>query len=220
MRRHWGNVQPRRSISSKRRPQHGIAGLIALGVVVSFSHAARATDASTSPEVLSLPGTQALAQTRVQDYQVKAVYLFNFTQFVEWPSATFADAQKPIVIGVLGDDPFGDYLDQTVRGESAGKRPLVVRRYRRVEDVEACQVLFISQSETRSMQPIIDRLKDRSILTVSDAEEFIQRGGIVRFVMQGDHVRLRINAEAAKAAGLIISSKLLRAAQSIVAEKD
>jgi hypothetical protein len=172
------------------------------------------------PVFLSLAGTQALAQTKVHDYQVEAVYLFNFTQFVEWPSAAFADAQKPIIIGILGDDPFGVYLDETVRGETVGKRPLVVRRYRRVEDIEACQVLFISRSEAQFLQPIIARLKDRSILTVSDADGFTQHGGIVRFVTQDDHVRLRINAEAAKVAGLTISSKLLRVAQSISAEAD
>ena len=173
-----------------------------------------------APVFLSLAGTQALAEAGVRDYQVEAVYLFNFTQFVEWPSAAFADTHKPIIIGVLGDDPFGAYLDETIRGETVGNRPLVVKRYRRVEDIEVCQVLFISRSEAQHLQPIIDRLKDRSILTVSDADGFTQFGGIVRFVTQGNHVRLRINAEAAKAAGLRISSKLLRVAQSITAEKD
>jgi hypothetical protein len=172
------------------------------------------------PIFLSLTATQAVAQTRVHDYEVEAVYLFNFTQFVEWPSAAFADAQKPIIIGVLGDDPFGAYLDETVRGETVGKRPLVVRRYRRVEDVDACQVLFISRSEAQFLKTIIDRLKDRSILTVSDADGFTQHGGIVHFVTQDEHVRLRINVEAAKVAGLTISSKLLQVAQSVSAGKD
>jgi hypothetical protein len=172
------------------------------------------------PVLLSLLGTHVLAQAKVQDYQVEAVYLFNFTQFVEWPSAAFADAQKSMAICVLGDDPFGAYLDETIRGETAGDRLLVVRRYRRVEDAEGCQVLFISRSETEHLQPIIDRLKNRSILTVSDADGFAQRGGIVRFVTQQDHVKLRINLEAAKAAGLTISSKLLRVAQTITAQDD
>jgi YfiR/HmsC-like len=174
--------------------------------------------------LLALLGTevsaQAKVQANVQDYQVEAVYLFNFTQFVEWPSAAFADEQKPIVIGVLGDDPFGPYLDETVRGEIVGNRPLIVRRYRRIEDVEVCQVLFISRSEVEHLEAILGRLKDRSILTVSDADGFTQRGGIVRFVTQNDHVKLRINVEAAKAAGLTISSKLLRVADTVSAEMD
>jgi hypothetical protein len=167
-----------------------------------------------------LLATQIGAQTKVRDYQVEAVYLFNFTQFVEWPSSVFADAQMPIVIGVLGDDPFGKYLDETVRGETVGARPLIVRRYSSVDQVDGCQILFISRSESERVQPIIERLRARSILTVSDVDGFTQSGGIVRFVNQGDRVRLKINVTAARAAGLTISSKLLRVAETTTSEKD
>jgi hypothetical protein len=149
----------------------------------------------------------------VRDYQVEAVFLFNFTQFVEWPSAAFAGEQEPIVIGVLGDDPFDGYLDATVRGETVAGRSLVVRRYRRAEEIDACQVLFISRSEADRLDQAFSRAKSRSILTVSDADSFIERGGMVAFVLDNGHVRLRINADAARAAGLTISSKLLRVAE-------
>lgn len=115
--------------------------------------------------LLALAGPSAIAQVPVtQEYQVKAVFLFNFTQFVDWPAGAFSDAQAPIVIGVLGDDSFGVYLNETVRGERVNDRALSVRRYRRVEDIDACQVLFISQSEAGHLDRIIARLKDRSIL--------------------------------------------------------
>src|SRR6266702_4256829 len=78
--------------------------------------------------------------TATREYQVKAVFLFNFTQFVEWPAGAFARVNTPLVIGVLGDDPFGAYLDETVRGETANGRPLVVVRYRRVQEIGDCQV--------------------------------------------------------------------------------
>src|SRR5689334_16419660 len=81
------------------------------------------------------------------EYQLKAVFLFNFTQFVEWPPQAFADANSPLVIGVLGDDPFGAYLDETVRGETVNGRPLTVQRYASVEEASKCHVLFISHSE-------------------------------------------------------------------------
>lgn len=153
------------------------------------------------------------AQTAsAQEYQVKAVFLYNFTQFVGWPSAP-AEAQTPIVIGILGDDPFGSYLDDTVRGEKVGDRPLIVRRYRHLEDVDDCQVLFISRSEAVHFEEIAARLKDRSILTVSDADQSGKRGGIVRFVTEKDRVKLRISLNSAKTAGLTISSKLLRVAE-------
>ena len=150
-----------------------------------------------------------------QEYQVKAVFLFNFTQFVGWPPGTCADGATPLVIGILGDDPFGSYLDDTVRGEKVGDRPLIVRRYRRLEDVDDCQILFISRSETGHSDQIAARLKDRSILTVSDADQSGKGGGIVQFVTRNDRVKLRIDVASAKVAGLTISSKLLRVAEIV-----
>src|SRR5216110_957205 len=87
------------------------------------------------------------AAAPVSEYQLKAVFLFNFAQFVEWPPAAFAGDTSPIVIGVLGEDPFGAYLDETVRGEKVGNRPIQVQRYRRADEITTCHVLFISRSE-------------------------------------------------------------------------
>jgi len=155
-----------------------------------------------------------------REYQIKAVFLFNFTQFINWPSALFASARAPLVIGVLGADPYGSYLDETTRGEIVDGRPLVVERYRRVEDVATCHVLFISASEAGSMAAILARLKGRSILTVTDAGAASEQGGIIRFVTENNHIRLRIDVRAAKAAGLEVSSKLLRAAEIVGADGD
>jgi uncharacterized protein DUF4154 len=155
----------------------------------------------------------------VRDYQVEAVFLFNFTQFVEWPPSSFADAAAPIAICVLGEDPFDGYLDNTVRGESVAGRALAVRRYRRVEDVGACHVLFISHSEAARAAEIVAALGHRSTLTVSDADTFIERGGMIRFVLADGHVKLRINVDAVRDAGLTISSKLLRVAEITTAGK-
>lgn len=144
------------------------------------------------------------------EYQLKAVFLFNFAQFVEWPAEAFPDPKAPLVIGVLGKDPFGSYLDDLVSGEKIGDRPLVIRRYSRLEDLAGCHILFVSRSEARSLDPIIARLKEQSLLTVSDADTFTRQGGMVRFAMENGKIRLRINVEAAKAANLKISSKVLR----------
>src|SRR6185369_13663661 len=83
------------------------------------------------------------AQTQItREYQVKAVFLFNFAQFVEWPPSTFKETNA-IVIGVLGEDPFGPYLDEAVQGEEVNGHPIIVQRYRHIEDVKACHILFI-----------------------------------------------------------------------------
>ncbi|HEY2396345.1 MAG TPA: YfiR family protein [Rudaea sp.] len=159
----------------------------------------------------------AAEERSTQEYQVKAVFLFNFTQFVDWPPESFSGVDQPIVIGVLGDDPFGTYLDETVRGEKVNDRPLIIRRFRYGDDVGACHVLFISQSETSRLDQIIAGLHGRSILTVSDIPAFGRRGGMIRFVTENSRVKLRINADAAKAAGLTLSSKLLRIADIVSA---
>ncbi len=154
-----------------------------------------------------------------KEYQVKAVFLFNFSQFVEWPTNAFPEPQTPLVIGVLGEDPFGSYLEEAVRGEVVNQHPLVIKHYRRAEDIKDCHILFISQSETSRLGRIFESLKGRSILTVGDAEGFVQQGGMIRFITDKNKIRLRINPEAAKAASLTISSKLLRPAEIVAPGK-
>ena len=154
------------------------------------------------------------------EYQVKAVFLFNFAQFAEWPAQAFADARVPLVIGILGDDPFGAYLDELVKNEKIGERPLAVRRYREVKDIVGCHILFVSRSEAARFDRIIPVLKGQSILTISDADAFTRQGGMVRFVTDSGKIRLRINVEAAKACGLTISSKIIRPATIVTAGKD
>ncbi len=145
------------------------------------------------------------------EYQVKAAFLFNFAKFVQWPPNAFGDANTPYVIGVLGQDPFGSYLDETVRGERLNGRPLVVQRYRHASEIRQCHVLFISRSESDHLDQIISSLKYRKILTVTDAAG--GNGGVViRFVTEGNRIRFKIDVQAAKIADLTISSKLLRLA--------
>lgn len=155
-----------------------------------------------------------------REYQIKAVFLFNFAQFVEWPPQAFPDAQTPLVIGVLGRDPFGAYLDETVRGETVNNRSLVVQRYGRVEDINTCHILFISRSEGDRLEQILARLRGRSILTVADAEGVAVPGVMIRLVTVENKIRLRINLEVAQAADLRISSKLLRPAEIVTSGND
>ncbi len=169
--------------------------------------------------LLAVSGPRLSAQPVPSEYQVKAVFLFNFAQFVEWPAAGFPAPAAPFVIGVLGSDPFGAVLDDVVRDESVGAHKLVIQRYSRVEDIGACQILFIGGSETGRLEQAIAGLQNRAILTVSDAEGAATRGVMIRFLSDKGRIRLRINLDAAREAGLQISSKLLRRAE-IVGKKD
>lgn len=165
------------------------------------------------------PPANTIAQSS-PEYQLKAVFLFNFAQFVEWPASAFATPDAPLVICVLGEDPFGPYLDETVRGEKVNDRRLEVRRPHGLEEVEGCHILFVSRREEGRLTGILDSLRGQSILTVSDAERFATRGGMIRFVTDRNRIRLRINLEAAKAANLTLSSKLLRPAQIVPTGQD
>lgn len=159
-------------------------------------------------------GSSLAAQTvRASEYRLKAVFLFNFAQFVDWPAEAFPDSETPFVIGVLGEDPFGDFLDQTVRGELLRGRPFQVRRYQSVDEIKTCHILFINRPDGDRLEGILSRLRNRPILTVSDAAGFADRGGMVRFVNDRSRIRLQINLDAAQAANLTISSKLLRVAE-------
>jgi hypothetical protein len=164
---------------------------------------------------LSLPRTVAAQSPTAKEYQLKAVFLFNFAQFVDWPAEAFPDSATPLVIGILGNDPFGEVLDLTVRDERLRGRPFQVQRYRSVDEIKTCHILFISRSEGARPANIVAGLGQRPILTVSDADDFAQRGGMIRFVTDRNRIRLQLNLAATEAAHLTISSKLLRAAEII-----
>jgi hypothetical protein len=154
-----------------------------------------------------------------KEYQVKAVFLFNFAQFVEWPPAAFADDKSPIVIGILGEDPFGEFLDEVVRAERVGNRPMRVQRYQRADEITTCHVLFISRSEESRLGQILASLKDRTILIVGDSDNFIQHLGMIQLATSQGKIHLRINVNAARTANLTISSKLLRSAELVTGSK-
>lgn len=164
---------------------------------------------------------RASAQTVSRENELKAVLLYNLTQFVEWPGSAFETTNSPLIIGLLGEDTFGRVLDDAVRGEKYGNRPIVVRRYHTVEEAMGCQILFVSSSENARFKEILLQLKGRAILTVADVDGFIRVGGMIRFVKSPQNkIRLRINAEAAKAADLSVSGKLLRVADVIRPDQD
>jgi hypothetical protein len=150
------------------------------------------------------------AQTPIsKEYQIKAAFLFNFAQFVEWPSESYTNADQPFTIGILGEDPFGPALEQTIEGETIHSRKLIILRSQRAEDLKDCQIIFISKSEKSRVADILPKLTSRRILTVSEIPGFTSRGGIINFYLDDNKVRFEINRANAQRAGLLISSQLL-----------
>lgn len=154
-----------------------------------------------------------------RQYQIKAVFLYNFTKFVDWSVPAFPDENAPLVIGILGEDPFGSYLDEVIAGEKLKDHPLLIQRYNSTEEIRDCHILFINLPDQNKTAEIIESIKGRSILTVSDAPDFLELGGMVRFVTIDKKIRLQINPEASEASAIKISSKLLRLADIFIPEK-
>jgi hypothetical protein len=149
------------------------------------------------------------------EYEVKAAFLYNFAYFINWPPQAFPQADAPFVLGILGDDPFGQSLNRIVEGEMIGGRPIQVVRSRRLKDIGNCQILFISRSEKASVRAILAALADAPTLTVGETEDFARSGGIVTFVVEESKVRFGISVEAAERAHLKISSKLLSLSRDV-----
>ena len=144
-----------------------------------------------------------------KEYQLKAAFLYNFAQFVKWPSDSFASADAPFTIGILGDDPFGSALEATIQGEAIDNHKLRVVRGQNFADLKECQLIFICKSEQRKIDDILSGLGAHPVLTVSEVSGFARQGGIIAFYQDGKKVRFEINPAVAQKSGLKLSSQLL-----------
>jgi hypothetical protein len=146
------------------------------------------------------------------EYEVKAAFLFHFAKFVEWPPEAFADRTASLVVGVLGEDPFEGVLERAVAGRRVRERAIEVRYFDGLAGVgdSPVHILFVaSQSEAAQVAELSHRFAGRNILLVGESEGFAERGGAVNFTREGKKVRFEINPQAAEAAGLRLSSRLL-----------
>jgi hypothetical protein len=173
----------------------------------------RATSLLCQVLILILPppsgGYGHAQEFRPTEYQVKAAFLFNFAKFVEWPPRAFASGTSPLVIGVLGENPFHEDLAQTIRNKTIDNHRLEITEIRSLAQATNCHMLFISTSEKERLPEIFKSLKGARVLTVGETDRFIAAGGMINFVLQGTKIRFQINREAATSAGLRISSKLM-----------
>lgn len=154
----------------------------------------------------------------VAEDAVKAVFLFNFAHFVEWPPGIFASAEQPFVIALAGGEQLLPALEETVQGERVEGHPLRVKPMQAGLAGSAGHILFIGQSRAAQLPAILAGLPRSGTLTVSDVPGSAQRGVMIEMVNERNRIRLRINLEAARLAGLTISSNLLRPAEIVTAE--
>jgi hypothetical protein len=161
----------------------------------------------------SLSGSWSFAGEALLEYQIKAVCVLNAARFVSWPTAAFGSADSPLVVGILGDNPFGSSLEDVVRGETVQQRQIVVRQVS-LKEAATVQVLFISRSERDHIGRILQALDDSSVLTISEIERFTESGGMLGLAVVNGKIRFEINADAARRAQLKISSQFLLLARN------
>jgi YfiR/HmsC-like len=161
--------------------------------------------------LLAAGAISARAAPAPTEVQLKAAFIFHFTQFVDWPAQAFAAPDAPFIIGVLGDDSMVEALTAMVRDEKLAGHSLEVRRLRSPSEAAACQILYVSSDDEDLFRDA--RLRGAPVLTVGETDSFLQWGGVIEFFTDHNHVRLRINLASARGSSLQISSKLLRVAQ-------
>jgi hypothetical protein len=149
------------------------------------------------------------------EYQVKAAFLFHFAQFVDWPAEAFKGADSPLTYCTLGEDPFHGALDATLNGKTVGARAFRVRHFKQVQELQECQVLFVGAGEKKAVLSALDVAKRGPVLTVGEAEHFVQDGGMIEFFLEDNKVRFNINLDAAERAKLKISARLLALAKTV-----
>jgi hypothetical protein len=166
--------------------------------------------------MLHLPGlvaSQELAPANPN--RVKAAFLRNFAHYVSWPAHAFPDGSAPWHICILGPDPFGDILETSLKGRTEQGRSFEVFRADMLDQLPSCQIVFLTYKDDARRRAVLDRLKNKPVLTVGDAPEFLHEGGTIRFQVD-DRVRLSINLDQARVATLVIQTRMLEVSSEVL----
>lgn len=147
---------------------------------------------------------------------MKAAFLFHFAQFVDWPAEAFKDGATPLTYCTVGEDPFHGALDVSMNGKMIGTRPIRVLHFKRAQDIQSCQILFLGTLEQKSISAALANIRGNPVLTVGETEHFAQDGGMIGFFLEDNKVRFEINLDAAERAKLKISARLLTLAKSVI----
>ena len=165
-----------------------------------------------------LPGGQvaaATADTVSREYQVKAAFLYNFTKFVEWPSQHFANEDRPLVIGVLGRNPFGGELEQITWGRRVNGREITIAFIDTAAAAAAADLVFVCAGEESRFEAMSTALRQAQVLTIGESPRFADAGGMITFLREADKIRFAVNRDSAERAGLKISAQLLKLATDV-----
>ena len=159
-----------------------------------------------------------IAAKQAKEYRLKAAYLLNFAKFTSWPVNAFANPRAPFVIGILGDNPFGNSL-KPLTARKLRNRTIELRYFADIKEIKPCQILFISRSAEHSLPAVLAVCKDMPIFTISDIKGFVHQGGMLEFITIKGHLRFSINLAQTQKLSLKIEAQLLALATEVIKEK-
>jgi len=150
------------------------------------------------------------------EYNVKAAFIYSFGRYVEWPQDAFEGKSGPFVLGVCGEDPFGQAMDRIAQAKTIQGRKITIQRMVAIEDLQNSHILFISHTLPLTEQiAIIDRMRGKPTLLVGETPGFAEHGGGVNFFLEGGTVRFEINVDAIRQKKLVLDAKLLNLGKRI-----
>ena len=150
-----------------------------------------------------------------KEYQLKALFVSNFTKFVEWTPNRFSDDNAPIVIGVFADSRYTRELEKAVKNRKVNGRSIVVNEMRSIEQARGFQMLVFDAAPDAQMKVTLQALRDAPVLSIGESDAFAESNGILNFVREGDKLRFEINLDAAQRSGLKISAQFLKLAKKV-----
>ncbi len=150
------------------------------------------------------------------EYNVKAAFLYSFGRYVEWPKDAFTERSGAFILGVCGEDLFGQILDRIAQTKTIQGRRIIIQRMATIEELQPCHILFVSRSIPPAQQiAIIDKMRGKPTLVVGEAPGFAEHGGGINFFLEGGTVRFEINVEAIRQKKLLLDAKLLNLGKKV-----
>jgi hypothetical protein len=165
-------------------------------------------------------GVRAEAQSAMSESQVKAMFVYNFLKFVEWPADTSVGAKDPFVVIIIGEGATADATEQFLESKMIGARPLVVRRIRWDQSLAGARAAFVLERDAKKLHRVLDAAASAGVLTIGEGESFTARGGVIGLLVEDRRVRFDVDTSAAQNAGLRISSKLLALTRAVHSSTD
>jgi YfiR/HmsC-like len=156
----------------------------------------------------------------MSESQVKAMFVYNFLKFVEWPADTSFGARDPFVVVIIGDGPTADATEHFLETRAVGDRPISVHRIRWDESLAGARAAFVVEQDTRKLHRVFDAAAAAGVLTIGEGDGFTTSGGVIGLLVENSKLRFDVDTSAAQHAGLRVSSKVLALSRTVRSSTD